>query len=370
MSNASEYKYWNAFKLFSGFNLNFLKRVLNYFPSLETAFKADSLEFKKAGLDEKTIGDFLIRRKEINPDQEWEKLEKEKIKIITIKDKNYPPLLSEIYDPPLVIYYKGNFGHEKLFDKNEVSLAVVGTRKCSPYGLQVAEEITKNLAENGLNIISGLALGVDTIAHKSALEKGAYTVAVLGSGIDEKTIYPPTNLNLAREIIEKNGAIISEHPYATPPLRHHFPLRNRIISGLSIGTLVIEAPYESGALITARSALDQNREVFAVPGNITSRNAEGPNNLIKLGAHLVTSGKDILEILNLKQINIEPKSKKIIAKSPEEEIILKFLSKEPIHIDKLSELSKLETAKLNSTLTLMEMENKVKNLGSMNYILN
>ncbi|TSC95353.1 MAG: hypothetical protein Athens101410_603 [Parcubacteria group bacterium Athens1014_10] len=358
-----DYKYWNAFKFFSGFNFIFFKKIINYFPSLEIAYNASFLELRKAGLKEETIEKFLETRKEIEPVREWEKLEKEGISLITIEDKDYPALLKEIYDPPVVIYYKG------ILKKDGEKIGVVGTRKCTSYGLQATEKITGELVENGMEIVSGLALGIDTIAHSSALEKNGCTIAVLGSGIDEKTVYPPQNRDLAKKIIEKGGALISEYPCATPPLKQNFPLRNRIISGLSLGTLVIEAPYESGALITARCALEHNREVFAIPGNIYNRNSEGTNNLIKLGAHPVTSGKDILEALCLKQI-IAPKDKKIIPRNKEEKILLNFLSKEPIHIDKLVELSKLKTAIVTSSLALMEIENKVKNLGGMNYVIN
>lgn len=361
MSN--EYKYWNAFKFFPGFNLIFLKKIVGYFPSLEVAYQASYEELKKTGLDEKTVAEFLIKKQEISPDKEWEKLEQEKINIVTVKDKNYPLLLKEIYDPPTVLYYRGNLKTEG------ERIGVVGTRKYTPYGKQVTEKITSELAENGIEIISGLALGIDTFAHQSALNKNGYTIAVLGCGINQDNIYPPQNRALAEKIIAKDGAVISEYPYGTPPLKYNFPARNRIISGLSLGTLVIEAPYESGALITARSAIEQNREVFAVPGNIYNHNSEGVNNLIKLGAHLTISGQDILDALDLKQI-IKPRDKKIIPRSKEEEIVLKFLSKEPIHIDKLVELSKLETPKVSSLLALMEIEGKIKNLGSMNYVIN
>lgn len=359
---ANDYKYWNGFKLFSKFNFNFAKKILNYFPSLAIAYSANFSEFKTAGLEEKVIEEFLVRRKEINLDKEWEKLEKEGIKLIAIEDDGYPSLLKEIYDPPSALYYKGNL------KKDGERLAVVGTRKCTSYGMQAAEKIVRELAENGLEIISGLALGIDTVAHQSTLEKNGYTIAVLGSGLNEKSIYPLQNRGLAEKIIEKNGAIISEYPYGTPPLKENFPKRNRIISGLSLGALIIEAPYESGALITGRYGLEQNREIFAVPGNIYSHNSEGTNNLIKLGAHLIVSGQDILEILNLKQI-VAPKVKKIMPRNKEEEILLKFLSKEPIHIDKLVELSNLDAAKASSALALMEIENRVKDLGGMNYVI-
>jgi len=355
--------YWNALALFLKFEAKKLKLIADYFPLMKIAFNASLSDFIKAGIDEKIAQEFLDWRKKIDPEKEWKKLEKEKIKIITIKDENYPKLLKEIYDPPAILYVKGELKKEEKYP-----LAVVGTRKMTFYGREVTEQIVKDLANAGLTIISGLALGIDSVAHKTTLKEKGRTIAVLGGGIDEKTIYPSIHKNLAKKIVESGGAVISEYPVGTRPTKYSFPNRNRIISGLSLGVLVIEAPFESGALITAKLALDQNREVFAVPGNIYNKTSEGCNWLIKLGAKVVTKAEDIFEALNLELI-LE-KKKEIKPESKEEEILLKYLSKEPIHIDELIEKSGLNPAKVLSTLSLMEIKEKVKNLGQGKYILN
>ena len=211
---------------------------------------------------------------------------------ITLKDKNYPQLLKEIYDPPQTLYVNGQL---KAVEK--YPLAVVGTRKISSYGQQITQSLVKALARAGLTIISGLALGVDGLAHQATLDVGGRTIAVLGSSLD--IIYPPSHEKLAQRIVESDGAIISEYPPKTRPSKWTFPARNRIVAGLSLGVLVIEAPKRSGALITARFALDQGREVFAVPGSIYNKNSAGCHLLIKLGAKPVTKPEDILESFNL-----------------------------------------------------------------------
>jgi DNA processing protein len=341
-----------------------IKRIKNYFSSYEEGFKASSHELIKAQIEEKIAYEFIEARQNINLEKILEKIEEEKIKIIILDEKNYPKLLKEIYNPPFLLYYKG-----RLPDNNDFNLSVVGARKFTPYGKQVVSEITRGLVNNKINIISGLALGIDTLAHQSTLLAKGKTFAVLGTGIDNKSIYPPSNYYLAQKIIESDGALISELPLYSLPLRHHFPQRNRIISGLSLGTLVIEASIKSGALITARFALEQNREVFAVPGSIFNPTSEGPLNLIKQGAAPVRNAEEILEILDLKEINKYIDNKKIIADSSEEKIILKFLSKEAVHINNLVRLSTLDISLVSSTLILMEMKGIVKNLGGMEYVL-
>lgn len=357
-------KYWVAFTRYPRIGPLRFGRILNYFPSVKEAWRAPLGELKQAGLESEVAEEFIIKRQEINPRKEWEKILKEKIKVITIKDDHYPRLLKEIYNPPYLLYYKGRLKNEA-----EYNLAVVGTRKISAYGKQITAELAADLVKNGLVIISGLALGIDALAHLASVENGGYTIAVLGSGIDQQSIYPSGNRYLARKIIEAGGAIISEHPPGTLALKHHFPNRNRIISGLSLGTLVIEAAAKSGALITARLALEQNREVFAVPGSIYSPTSEGPNNLIKIGARPVSSAEDILDALNLTAAEDYLQNQKIIADNKEEAKLLCYLSKEPAHIDELVRKSQMETAQVMSALSLMEMKGKVKNLGGMNYIL-
>jgi len=286
-------KYFNAFNLIGNIGPITFKKLLNYFNSLEIAWKSEINEFYKAGLNQSTIEQIKKQRPRINPDYEMERLEKEKIDIITIQDKSYPKLLKEIYAPPAILYIKGNFE-----PNDEFSLGIVGTRNFSDYGRHITPIITSELCKSNITIISGLAKGIDTIAHKTAIENNGRTIAVLGSGIDTNSIYPTINKYLAEKIIE-NGAVISEFPINTMPLPQNFPQRNRIVSGLSLGVLVIEAPEKSGSMITARNALEQNRDVFAIPGNIISNNSSGPNKLIKMGAKLVSQTSDILKELNL-----------------------------------------------------------------------
>ncbi len=357
-----ETKYYNAFNLIDGIGPIAFKKLLAYFDSLEESWSARLSELSQAGLEKSVIQQIREQRPLINPDKEMEKLAKEGIDLITSRDKNYPKLLKEIYTPPALLYIKGN-----LKPSDEFSLGIVGTRKLSLYGQQVTPFIASELARAGLTIISGLAKGIDTLAHRAALSAGGRTVAVLGSGLDK--IYPLGNRRLAEEISQK-GAIISEFPLGTQPLAQHFPQRNRIISGLSLGILVVEAPEQSGALITAKDALEQNRDVFAIPGPIFSQNSFGTNNLIKMGAKLITQANDILEELNLNLLTVSSSAdKKIIPDNQEEALIIKQLSSEPIHIDKIIKQTKLSTAMVNSTLTLMEMKGKIRNLGGNNYVL-
>ncbi len=211
------------------------------------------------------------------------------IKDISIKDREYPQLLKEIHDPPKKIYIRGDINI-----LNKPGIAVVGTRNATDYGIKATEEIIKNIPR-GFIIISGLALGIDTVAHRSALRNNIPTVAVLGSSVDDQSIYPRENAKMVYEIIEKGGAVISEYEPPFPPQRHTFPERNRIVSGLSKAVIIVEAPLKSGALITAKCALEQNREVFTLPGNVFSENSKGTNNLIKQGAHPIISFKEIIE---------------------------------------------------------------------------
>jgi DNA processing protein len=357
-------KYFNAFNLIDGIGPITFKKLLAYFNSLESAWSAQLSEFSQAGLDKSVIEQIKIHRPKIDPDWEMERLAQEGIGLITIQDKNYPKLLKEIYAPPALLYIRGNFKPE-----DELSLGIVGTRKLSVYGRQITPLITADLAQAGLTIVSGLAKGIDTLAHQAALKVSGRTIAVLGSGLDRKSIYPFSNRRLAEEI-SQNGAVVSEFPIGTRPLAQHFPQRNRIIAGLSLGVLVVEAPAKSGALITAKDALEQNRDVFAIPGPILSQNSLGPNNLIKMGAKLVSQANDIFQELNLTLLtDSSQKEKKILPDNQEEALILKQLSNEPIHIDKIINQTKLSTAVVNSTLTLMEIKGKVKNLGGNNYVL-
>ncbi len=361
---SSEHKYYNAFNLISQMGPMRFKKLCIYFNTMENAWNASAAEYKKAGLEEIVIEKIIQIKKKISPEKEFEKLERKNIKIITINDALYPKLLREIHTAPALLYYRGEI------KKDECTIAIVGSRKFSIYGRQVCSQLARELSQSGITIASGMALGIDGIAHRECLKLKNRTVAILGSGIDTNSIYPSNNRQIAEEIILGGGAIISEYPIGTPPLKQHFPARNRIISGLSLGILVIEAAESSGALITAKFALEQNREVFAVPGSIYSKTSEGANNLIKLGAKLAAKAEDILEELNLESATETKKTREIIPDNNEEALILENLSPDqPLHIDQLAKTTKMNVTALSSLLTLMEIKGKVKNIGGMRYVI-
>lgn len=356
-------KYLVALSTFPKFGSKALFKLKRAFSNFEQAFKANLRELTKAGIEEKIALEFIEARVKINPEKEWEKIEKENIKIVTPENPAYPPLLKEIYDLPALLYVKGTLPD----DNDKFPLAVVGSRKVSPYGRQAIEEIVGILTRQGLVIISGLALGADACAHAVTLKNGGRTIAVLGNGLDD--LYPHTNRRLGEQILANGGAIISEFPLGTLPLRQNFPMRNRIISGLALGTLVVEAAIDSGSLITAKLALDQNREVFSLPGSIFSPLCAGTNNLLKMGAQVVTSAEDILNALNLDNAKKLLEDRPIQAETPEEAAILKALTREPKYIDNIAKETSLAASSTLSTLTLMEVRGKVKNMGGMMYVL-
>ncbi len=313
--------------------------------------------------DDNLIHEFLIWKDNLNEELIIKRLNDTGINCVTLDDPEYPELLKQIYDPPFCLFIRGSL------TRLDFPLGVVGTRKFTSYGKQVTEELIGELARQGVAIISGLALGIDGIAHEATIRANGVTIAVLGGGVDHQYLYPAAHKHLAERIIDAGGAVLSEYHPGTLPTQFSFPRRNRIIAGLSLGTLVIEAGESSGALITAQCSLDSNRDVFAVPQNITSPTAIGPNNLLKMGAKPVTSAKDILDALNLQNIQQFVESKEILPDSPTEATILPHLSREPIHIDNIIKRSGLASHVVNGTMTLMEMKGKVRNLGGMMYVL-
>lgn len=282
-----------------------------------------------------------------------------KIKKLSQKDEAYPALLGEINSPPKQLY---TLGDQELL--NSRCVAVVGSRKAIDYGKEATHQIAAKLAECGLTIVSGLALGIDAAAHRAALEAGGDTIAVQANGLDE--IYPATNRNLAKEILAKGGTIISEYEEGTPSLKQHFVARNRLISGLSIGIVVTQAAEGSGSLITANFALEQNRVVMAVPGNITSQMSVGANSLIKSGAYPVTSAEDVLDALELEAPELQAET--ATADSEEEQIILDLLSEGVNQDDDLIKQSGFDASEFNRVISLMELSGKVKNLGAGKWI--
>jgi len=346
-------KFLNALNVAFSPNPEAVIKILSLIPSPEEAFKINQSQLLKLGFRTQTISNFLNRREKIDIEKEWKKIEKQNIRLITKDEPEYPKLLKEIAKPPVALYIKG-----KLLP-NEQYLASVGTRWPSDYGKIVTNNLIGELCQS-LTIVSGMARGIDSLSHKAAIERERRTVAVLGSGLD--IIFPPENKNLSQKI-EKNGALISEFPLGTPPLQYNFPLRNRIIAGMSLATLVIEGKKTSGSLITANIALEEGREVFAVPGPIFSKTSEGPNNLIKEGAHPVTEANDVLS-----QLNIEKPTKeevKIKAETKEEGLIIELLKQHPASIDQIIRETKINPSKINSTLILMEIKGMVKRSGNL-----
>ena len=357
-------KYWLGFNLVDGIGAVKLRALLDYFGSVEAAWLANEYQLKSIGIDKRTLQNFIQVRADVDLDVIYEEVKRKNIDLLTWETADYPSFLREIDVPPPLLYLNG-----ELKPDDEWSIAIVGTRKLTSYGRQLARDITMGLVRKGITIVSGLARGIDTIAHKTALEMGGRTIAVLGSGVDQ--IYPPENRQLARQIVEnQQGGILSEYALGTKPQAKNFPPRNRIISGMTRGTVVIEGGIKSGSLITAKFALEQNREVFAVPGNVNSPVSAGPNYLIQQGAKLVTCAEDILEELNLTQAAEQKVVQLSLPESAEEAAILPQLSKVARHIDEISRLSGLPSGQVSSTLTILELKGIVQNVGGMQYVLN
>jgi len=354
-------KYWVGFSIIPGIGRVRFSQLENYFGNLENAWKAAPVDLKRSGLDSGSVNAITSWRPKISLDDEMEKLDRYGVKVLTWHDKDYPSRLREIYDYPPILYVRGS-----LLPDEEWYLAVVGTRRATVYGRQVTEEIVADLARSKITIVSGLAKGIDSIAHNSALEAGGRSIAVFASGLD--IVYPAENANLARSIIE-HGALISEHPLGTRPKAENFPRRNRIMSGMSLGVLIVEADETSGAMITARLAVEQNREVFAVPGSILSPASRGTNHLIQEGAKLVRDYTDILEELNLMTVARQMELREVIPSSDAESLLLKQLTAEPTHIDEVCRSSGLPMSTVSSTLSMMELKGLVKQVGAMNYVL-
>lgn len=357
--------YWIAFSRVVGVGPVRFKLLLDFFEEdVAAAWHSSHNDLAEAGLDEKTIDKFFKQRATITPMQELEKLDKLRIHVITWRDAAYPPLLRKTEYPPPVLYMCGTLTE----DDRRFALAIVGTRRMSTYGRQVTERFAGDLAKGGITVVSGLALGIDTVAHTTALDMGGRTIAVIASGLD--IIYPQANYQLARRIVDSGqGALLTAFPLGVKPDKGNFPARNHIISALSLGVLVTEAPTQSGALITASSALDQGREVFAVPGGIFSPTAGGVNKLIQDGAHPVTSVNDIIEQLNLYMVPEQAEAKAILPDNAEEQTLLAHLGHEPCHIDELTRQSGLIAPIVSSTLTMMELKGMVKSVGGMQYVL-
>lgn len=302
-----------------------------------------------------------LSRKSLDPEKEWARLEKLGIQLLTIRDQGYPRMLKHIPDPPFVLYIRGD---EKVL--NDDCFAVVGTRALTDYGRRATPEIVPDIARGGFTVVSGLAAGIDTLAHRAALDAGGRSIAVLGCGVDDPTIFPQQNLKLAHKILETGGAVVSEYAPGTHGNKISFPQRNRIISGLSKGVLVVEADVQSGALITAHHAIEQNRDLFCVPGQIYAKYSQGTNFMIKKGAKLVASAADILEEYD---IELDKQPRIIKGDNPTEDKILAVLASEPLTGDDIIRQTGLETSQVNVALVLMELNKKIKSLGRNRFVL-
>ena len=361
MVDADELKYWVGFSGIAGIGRVRISRLKEYFGNLQDAWKAPEGKLKQAGIDSRSIDALVVLRPRISLDAEMEKLQRCRIQVLACDDPLYPSRLKEIYDYPPVLYVRGN-----LHVQDEPCIAVVGTRRPTIYGRQVTEELVTSLARSQITIVSGLARGIDSVAHRAALDAGGKTIAVFASGLD--IVYPGENAKLAQGIMEQ-GALVSEHPLGVKPKAENFPLRNRIMSGLSLGVLVVEAGERSGALITAQQALEQNREVFAIPGSILSPSSQGTNRLIQEGAKLVRNYADILEELNLTIVVQQMEIKEFSPADEVESAILKQLTSEPNHIDEICRRSGLPMPEVSSTLSMLELKGIARQVGSMNYVL-
>ncbi|HEY0605457.1 MAG TPA: DNA-processing protein DprA, partial [Herpetosiphonaceae bacterium] len=314
-----------------------------------------------AGLDSRSIEALVQTRRTLDLEAEYKRVTAAGVRLISRDDPDYPPLLAQTTNPPFLLYVRGT-----LTELDRWSVAVVGTRQASTYGKEVTRKLVAGLVAAGITVVSGLALGIDAVAHSAALAAGGRTLAVLGSGVDQ--IYPQTNHNLGTTILQQ-GALLSEYPVGTLPTATNFPPRNRLIAGLSLGVLVVEAAAKSGALITAQFAAEQGRDVFAVPGNIFSQRSEGTHRLIKDGATLVSGVDDILEVLNLQAAYEQQSIAALLPETPEEIALLRLVEAEPRHIDLIARESTLPQPVVSSTLAMLELKGLVRQVGGMHYAL-
>lgn len=346
-----------GFSSFPGIGPVRFRMLLDHFGYAETAWHADASDLKESGIGNAIADQVVEFRNKFSISEYLQNLQKLKIKYLTCGDPGYPKLLREIKNPPIVLYYKGKFDFSAL-DK-QTKIAVVGTRRITSYGIQVTSQIVTELVYARCIIISGLAFGVDSVAHAATIENKGTTIAVLGSGVDVCT--PAENTSLYNKILESGGAIVSEAAPGQAALKGSFLSRNRIVAGLSDGVVVTEGASDSGALVTAECGLINNRKVFAIPGPVTSNYSKGPNSLLAKGVLMAKCAGDILKVFRLKNRNV---NNNITSDIPEEQKIIDLLQNEQIHIDELIKKMKMSAAKLNTLLSIMEMKGIVRNSGS------
>ena len=353
-------RYWVGFNLVKGIGAVRLRALREHFGDLSLAWQAPLDALQAAGLSQKIAERVIQARASVDLDGFMEQIAAQGIQVLTWEDEAYPACLKEIDQPPPILYLRG-----ELTIEDSWAVAVVGTRRVTAYGRQVTEELASYLAQNGVTVVSGLARGVDAIAHQAALKAGGRTLAVMGNGVDR--IYPPEHRALAEQILA-SGALLSDYAPGTPPEGANFPPRNRLISGLSLAVVVVEAGETSGALITAQFAVDQGREVFAVPGNILAPQSKGTNRLIQQGAHPLLSARDVLEALNLTRVSEQRLVRRALPADEVETQVLNVLAREPLHVDEIRNQTGLPIERVSATLVMMELKGMVRQVGGMNYV--
>lgn len=352
--------YWIAFNRVPGIGPIRLAALIDVCGDVESAWRASIQQMQAARLDRRTIELFLENRRTVDPATELQRVQDAGVQILTWGDSTYPEPLRSVESAPPVLYVRG-----RIASQDDWAVAIVGTRHATSYGREVARVLASELARAGVTVVSGLALGIDTVAHRAALDADGRTIAVLGSGVDQ--LYPPQNRGLAQAIAAQ-GALVSEYAIGTRPDANNFPPRNRIISGLSRGVVIVEAGERSGALITARFAAEQGREVFAVPGSILSPGSQGCNALIQQGATPLLSVDDVLEQLNLTHIGEHHAARQSVPADPAEAALLDCLSSEPSHVDDLVRQTAMTPGQVSSLLALMELKGLVRQAGVMTYV--
>jgi DNA processing protein len=359
LAHDTERAFWVAWNRVRGVGPARFARLLEIFGAASVAWEANDRDLRATGFDEKLLAEIARQRAKIDPAGEMARLDLLAVAALTLRDAAYPRLLREIAAPPAVLYVRG-----ELTTADEMALGVVGTRRISTYGRQATARLVTDLVARGMTIVSGMARGVDAVAHTAALEAGGRTIAVLGCGPD--LVYPPEHAKLAERILG-HGAIVSEFAVGTPPEAGNFPARNRIISGLTLATLVTEAPDGSGALITADFAGQQGRDVMAVPGPIFNRTSMGCNRLIQLGALCVMAADDVTNALNLHMVPQQLEMRELLPDDPTEARLLALLENESRHVDDLCRLAELPAATVTSVLMMLELKGRVRSLGNMTY---
>lgn len=357
----NELLYWLGFNRVLGIGPVRVQALIEHFGDVQAAWKAPKSALRQSGLSGKLVDRLLEARAELDLEAEYQRVVERGFFALSPNSPQYPARLREVDAAPIVLY-----GWGELRPEDEIAAAIVGTRRATAYGRAAAGELAAGLAAAGVTIVSGLARGIDAAAHKAALDVGGRTIAVLGSGLD--VVYPPEHRKLAAAIAE-SGCVLSDYPLGTQPEAGNFPPRNRIISGLSLATIVVEAGDRSGALITANFAADQGRDVFAVPGRIVDKNSRGANRLIATGAFPALSVDDVLEVLNLDAAARQAPLQMALPEDPTERKVLQLLSSEPVHIDELSARSEIPIAELNACLSMLELRGQARQVGGLHYVL-